>query len=95
MQGHQIATDELDEYLLPSDEEMDGAVHVDGFLKPVKRRGGARGKYTKEGTKRRDDSDDEEGSDGEDMEREARSESDIQEAQTATRDEQHAESSDE
>jgi hypothetical protein len=33
--------------MLPSDEEMDGAVHVDGFLKPLKYRGGTRGKYKK------------------------------------------------
>lgn len=54
--GHQIPKDKLEEYLLPSDQEMDGAVHVDGFLKPVKRLGGARGKYKKEGKRSRDES---------------------------------------
>ncbi|KAE9366705.1 hypothetical protein N431DRAFT_429513 [Stipitochalara longipes BDJ] len=57
--GHKIPKDELDEYLLPSDEEMDGAVHVDGFLKPMKRLGGARGKYKKEGKRSRNESEDE------------------------------------
>jgi hypothetical protein len=56
--GHHIPKDELDEYILPSDEEMDGAVHVDGFLKPLKRIGGARGRYKKEGKRNRDESDD-------------------------------------
>ncbi|CZR56145.1 uncharacterized protein PAC_06033 [Phialocephala subalpina] len=45
--GHKIAKDEVEDYLLPSDEEMDGAVHVDGFLKPLKILGGARGSYKK------------------------------------------------
>jgi hypothetical protein len=45
--GHQIPNDNLDDYMLPSDEEMDGAVHIDGFLKPLKYRGGTRGKYKK------------------------------------------------
>jgi hypothetical protein len=58
--GHQIPKDELDEYILPSDEEMDGAVHVDGFLKPLKRMGGARGRYKKEGKRSRDESEGEE-----------------------------------
>jgi hypothetical protein len=58
--GHQIAKDELDEYMLPSDEEMDGAVHVDGFLKPLKQRGGPRGKYKKEGKRSRDESEEDE-----------------------------------
>jgi hypothetical protein len=64
--GHQIPKDELDEYILPSDEEMDGAVHVDGFLKPLKRMGGARGKYKKEGKRSRDESGENEDS-GEDQ----------------------------
>jgi len=57
--GHQISKDDLDEYILPSDEEMDGAVHVDGFLRPLKRMGGARGRYKKKGKRGRDDSDEE------------------------------------
>lgn len=64
--GHQISKDDLDEYILPSDEEMDGAVHVDGFLKPLKRMGGARGRYKRKGKKGRDDSDEEVS--GEDLE---------------------------
>jgi hypothetical protein len=58
--GHQIAKDELDEYILPSDEEMDGAIHVDGFLKPLKQRGGPRGNYKKEGKRSRDESEEDE-----------------------------------
>jgi hypothetical protein len=57
--GHQIPKDQLDEYILPSDEEMDGAVHVDGFLKPSKRMGGARGRYKKEGKRTREESEEE------------------------------------
>lgn len=45
--GHGIAKDEVEDYILPSDEEMEGAVHVDGFLRPVKRLGGRRGRYKK------------------------------------------------
>ena len=58
--GHQIPNDKLDDYILPSDEEMDGAVHVDGFLKPLKYRGGTRGKYKKEEKRSREGSEEEE-----------------------------------
>ena len=34
--GHDIPKDQLNEYIIPSDDEMDGAVHVDGFLRPIK-----------------------------------------------------------
>ncbi len=57
--GHQIPKDGLDEYILPSDEEMDGAVHVDGFLKPLRRMGGTRGIDEKEGKRSRYESDEE------------------------------------
>ncbi|PBP27577.1 RNA polymerase I specific transcription initiation factor [Diplocarpon rosae] len=43
--AHNIDKEEIADWILPSDEEMDGAVHVDGFLRPVKRIRGARGKY--------------------------------------------------
>jgi hypothetical protein len=33
---HGIEEGELEEYLLESDEECEGAVHVDGFLREVK-----------------------------------------------------------
>jgi hypothetical protein len=46
-QGHEIPADQLDDYILPSDEEMDGAVHVDGFLRPLKKLRTSRGKYKK------------------------------------------------
>ncbi|KUJ23855.1 uncharacterized protein LY89DRAFT_572394 [Mollisia scopiformis] len=55
MLGHKIAKDDLDEYILPSDEEMSGAVHVDGFLKPLKKLGGARGSYRRTGKRPRED----------------------------------------
>lgn len=34
--SHQIPYEQVEEYILPSDDEMDGAVHVDGFLRRVK-----------------------------------------------------------
>ncbi|PBP26748.1 RNA polymerase I specific transcription initiation factor [Diplocarpon rosae] len=43
--AHNIAKEEVADWILPSDEEMEGAVHVDGFLRPVKRVRGMRGKY--------------------------------------------------
>ena len=33
---HRIDESEADDYIIPSDEEMDGAVHVDGFLTTLK-----------------------------------------------------------
>ncbi len=44
-QGHEVPPDQLDDYILPSDEEMDGAVHVDGFLRPLKKLRASKGKY--------------------------------------------------
>ncbi|KAN0092254.1 RNA polymerase I specific transcription initiation factor domain containing protein [Hyaloscypha variabilis] len=58
--GHEIPREELEEYLLPSDEERDGAIHTDGFLKPMKQLAGARGRYKKEGKRSRAESEDEE-----------------------------------
>jgi hypothetical protein len=58
--GHEIPREELEEYLLPSDEERDGAIHMDGFLKPMKQLAGARGRYKKEGKRSRAESEDEE-----------------------------------
>ncbi|KAI6712486.1 hypothetical protein JHW43_004969 [Diplocarpon mali] len=43
--AHAIPQEETADWILPSDEEMEGAVHVDGFLRPVKRVRGVRGKY--------------------------------------------------
>lgn len=60
--GHKIAKDEVEDYILPSDEDMDGGVHVDGFLRPLKRLGGARGSYKKVAKRTRA----EESSEGED-----------------------------
>lgn len=34
--SHQIPYEKVEEYILPSDDEMDGAVHVDGFLRRVR-----------------------------------------------------------
>jgi RNA polymerase I specific transcription initiation factor len=65
--GHQIPENELDEYILPSDEEMDGAVHVDGFLKPLKWMGGSRGKYKKKWKGSQDESEKEESDEHEDL----------------------------
>lgn len=45
--AHEITKEQIDDYILPSDEEMSGAVHIDGFLRPLKRLGGARGSYRK------------------------------------------------
>ncbi|TVY36126.1 hypothetical protein LOCC1_G007564 [Lachnellula occidentalis] len=44
--GHHMSNEDIAEFEVPSDEEMDGAVHVDGFLKVEKRtlRGRDRGK---------------------------------------------------
>jgi hypothetical protein len=36
-QRHEIPKEEIEEYILPSDEEMEGAVHTDGFLRPIKK----------------------------------------------------------
>jgi hypothetical protein len=49
--GHKMKKEEVDEFFLPSDDEMNGAVHVDGFLRPVKNKG--RGKDVKERKKGR------------------------------------------
>jgi hypothetical protein len=38
-----MAEDEIDE-LLDDSQEMDGAVHIDGFLKPLRQKRGVRGK---------------------------------------------------
>jgi hypothetical protein len=35
--GHKMSKEEIKGFEVPSDEEMDGAVHVDGFLRPEKR----------------------------------------------------------
>jgi len=35
--GHKMSMEQIKEFEVPSDEEMDGAVHVDGFLRPGKR----------------------------------------------------------
>ncbi|KAH6672263.1 RNA polymerase I-specific transcription initiation factor-domain-containing protein [Halenospora varia] len=35
--AHKMSREEIDEYDIPSDDEMEGAVHVDGFLRPEKR----------------------------------------------------------
>jgi hypothetical protein len=35
--GHTMSQEEIKEFEIPSDEEMDGAVHVDGFLRSEKR----------------------------------------------------------
>ena len=40
---HHMAEDKIDE-LLDDSEEMDGAVHIDGFLKPLRQKRGVRGK---------------------------------------------------
>ncbi|TVY52413.1 hypothetical protein LCER1_G006887 [Lachnellula cervina] len=44
--GHKMSKEDIAEFEVPSDEEMDGAVHVDGFLRMEKRtlRGRDRGK---------------------------------------------------
>ncbi|KAL2060636.1 hypothetical protein VTL71DRAFT_9277 [Oculimacula yallundae] len=61
--GHKILKEDVEDYILPSDEEMDGAVHVDGFLRPVKRATGLRGQYRKKGAKKRKASESESESD--------------------------------
>lgn len=40
--SHKMTEDEIDE-LLDDDQEMDGAIHVDGFLKPMRNKRGLRG----------------------------------------------------
>lgn len=54
--AHEIQKADFDDWILPSDEEMEGAVHVDGFLRPVKRvRILRRGAYKKKkGSRNRD-----------------------------------------
>jgi len=59
--GHRIQKDEVEDYILPSDEEMEGAVHVDGFLKPVKGFRAPRGRYKK---RKASESDEDDGIDG-------------------------------
>ncbi|KAK0113430.1 hypothetical protein ONS95_013688 [Cadophora gregata] len=51
--GHKIQKEEVEDYILPSDEEMDGAVHIDGFLKPLKAVRAPRGRYKKQAKKRK------------------------------------------
>ncbi|KAH7327048.1 hypothetical protein BKA65DRAFT_509827 [Rhexocercosporidium sp. MPI-PUGE-AT-0058] len=51
--GHKIQKEDFEDYILPSDEEMHGAVHIDGFLKPLKRAVPPRGRYKKERKKRK------------------------------------------
>ncbi|KAH7379880.1 hypothetical protein BKA64DRAFT_237885 [Cadophora sp. MPI-SDFR-AT-0126] len=51
--GHKIPKEEVEDYILPSDEEMEGAVHIDGFLKTVKGFRAPRGKYKKREKKRK------------------------------------------
>ncbi|PVH83999.1 hypothetical protein DL98DRAFT_454084 [Cadophora sp. DSE1049] len=51
--GHKIQKEEVENYILPSDEEMEGAVHIDGFLKPVKGFRAPRGRYKKQAKKRK------------------------------------------
>ena len=46
-QGHDIPPDEIDDYILPSDEEMDGAIHIDKFLRPLKKIGRSKGRHNK------------------------------------------------
>ncbi|RFU32568.1 hypothetical protein B7463_g3786, partial [Scytalidium lignicola] len=41
---HNMSKGQIDDLLLDSDNEMDGAVHVDGFMKPVKALKGWRGR---------------------------------------------------
>lgn len=41
---HKLSEKEVEGYFPPSDEEMDGAVHVDGFMRPIKNKRGQRGK---------------------------------------------------
>ncbi|CZT00290.1 uncharacterized protein RAG0_08379 [Rhynchosporium agropyri] len=43
--GHGIARDDVGEWIVPSDEDMEGAVHRDGFLRPVKKVRVSRGSY--------------------------------------------------
>ena len=64
--GHKIQKEELDEYILPSDEEMEGAVHVDGFLRPLKAVRAPRGRY-KQGAKKRRASESDEDSSGKEV----------------------------
>ncbi|KAJ5041636.1 uncharacterized protein L3040_005214 [Drepanopeziza brunnea f. sp. 'multigermtubi'] len=45
---HGIQKEEIEEWILPSDEEMEGAVHVDGFLRPLKSFVGSRGRYRRD-----------------------------------------------
>ncbi|KAI9051893.1 hypothetical protein LZ554_004149 [Drepanopeziza brunnea f. sp. 'monogermtubi'] len=45
---HGIPKEEIEEWILPSDEEMEGAVHVDGFLRPLKSFVGSRGRYRRD-----------------------------------------------
>jgi hypothetical protein len=62
--AHEISKEEVDDYILPSDEEMSGAVHVDGFLRPLKKSAGARGSYKKTAKRARVESSGDEGEDG-------------------------------
>jgi hypothetical protein len=69
--SHDVLAEQLDEYILPSDDEMAGAVHVDGFLKPVKdfRKQKRNLKaVVKVDSRGEDDSEDSEGSEDEDDE---------------------------
>ncbi len=52
MNMHKIGKGEVDDWVLPSDEEMEGAVHVDGWLRPLKRMA-ERGRYKKGKGKRK------------------------------------------
>jgi len=49
--AHQIAEDCLEDYILSSDEEIDGAVHIDGFLKTARP---LRGGYERKDKRKRD-----------------------------------------
>ncbi|KAF4636265.1 hypothetical protein G7Y89_g1821 [Cudoniella acicularis] len=49
--AHRLTKKEIAEFEIPSDEEMDGAVHVDGFLRPEKRHWG--GIQSEQGKRRR------------------------------------------
>ncbi|KAH6720600.1 hypothetical protein BKA61DRAFT_237580 [Leptodontidium sp. MPI-SDFR-AT-0119] len=51
--GHKIQKEDIEDYILPSDEEMDGAVHIDGFLKQLKNVAALRGRYKRKGRKRK------------------------------------------
>ncbi|KAG4439541.1 hypothetical protein IFR05_004981 [Cadophora sp. M221] len=59
--GHKIQKEDIEDHILPSDEEMDGAVHIDGFLKPVKNVATLRGRYKKREKKRRAEESEEDG----------------------------------